>query len=85
MKIRLKFHAYPGDIPLRNKIAMMENHDDILAVEAYGGLKTQKKRRKSFKQMICSKERAVLKRQVQNEIKNSTSFEELHYRNCQRN
>jgi len=79
MKTRLKFHVFPGDIPKRNKIAMMENQDAELAIETYGGLKTQKKRRKSYKRMILSKERAVLKRREQNEIKNSTSSEELRY------
>lgn len=55
MRTRIKTHAAPGDVPKREKEAMLENrHPD-------------KKRSKTFKKLIQSRERAVLKERARQE------------------
>ena len=68
MKTRLKMHAFPGDIGIDEKIQMLEGIDEDHAQTTLGGLKTYTKRAKSFKKMVLSKERAVLKRRARKEI-----------------
>jgi len=55
MKARFKMHQMPGDIPKRQKAAMLEGR--------WGG-----KRARTFKRMFLMRERAVLTRRARLDI-----------------
>lgn len=57
MKSRLKTHDMPGDIPQCEKEAMLE------------GRHPDRRRAKSYRKMLRTKERAVLRERARNEIK----------------
>ena len=55
MKTRIKFHCFPGDLCVQDKIALLENP----------------KTKNGFRKLLKLRERATLKRQTEQEIKNS--------------
>lgn len=59
MKTRIKTHQMPGDVSKRTKQAMLE------------GRHPDKKRAKTFKKVVLSRERAVLKRRARKETENA--------------
>jgi hypothetical protein len=58
MKTRLKMRQFPGDVPKRFKIRMMEGTVD----------ESELNRAKSFRRMVRMKERAVLRRRATKEV-----------------
>ena len=65
MKTRLKFHSFPGDLPKCDKIALLENKPMTASLNRFS---SSKNRAKSYRKMICMKERAVLKRRTSKEV-----------------
>lgn len=64
--LKIKMRHMPGDIPLRDKIALMENRPD----EALGHVcYNRANHAKAFRRMIRGRLRAVLKERTQKEIK----------------
>ena len=80
MNLRLKFHDYPGDIPKRAKIALLEGRPEdakliYRAAKPSQGIteiaQTYGQRScKSYKKQVRMKERAVLKRRARKVIEN---------------
>ncbi len=62
-KMYVKFRDMPGDIPKQEKIQMLENRWD----------ESEKRRAKSYRKQVRSRERAVLKRRfnliISNDLK----------------
>lgn len=66
--IRIKMGQLPGDFGRRDKIRLMEGTETKFLVNLYGGREKYRQHAKTFRRLVLSKTRTVLKRRTAREI-----------------